>query len=63
VGGLILITNARTLFDAYEVSGDRRNIVYATLGALWIAALAVVVRRLRREGQPLLQRELALDAG
>ena len=63
VGGLILITNARTLFDVYEVSGDRRTVVYAALGAAWITALAVVVRRLRREGQPLLQRELALDAG
>jgi uncharacterized membrane protein YfcA len=62
VGGLILITNTRTLFDAYEVSGDRRTVVYATLAAAWITALAVVVRRLRREGQPLLQRELALDA-
>jgi len=62
VGGLILITNTRTLFDAYEVSGDRRTVVYATLAAAWITALAVVVRRLRREGQPLLQGELALDA-
>jgi len=62
VGGLILITNTRMLFDAYEVSGDRRTVVYATLAAAWITALAVVVRRLRREGQPLLQRELALDA-
>lgn len=62
VGGLILITNTRTLFDAYEVSGDRRTVVYATLAAAWMTALAVVVRRLRREGQPLLQRELALDA-
>jgi len=62
VGGLILITNTRMLFDAYEVSGDRRTVVYATLAAAWITGLAVVVRRLRREGQPLLQRELALDA-
>jgi uncharacterized membrane protein YfcA len=56
VGGLILITNSRTLFDAYGVSGDVRNPVYAVLGSAWVAALAIVVRRLRRDGQPLLER-------
>src|ERR687895_2342051 len=54
VGGLILITNSRTLFDAYGVSGGGRNVVYSVLGALWIAALAIVVRRVRRNGLPLL---------
>jgi uncharacterized membrane protein YfcA len=56
VGGLILITNSRTLFDTYGVSGDVRNLVYAVLGVVWILALAVVVRRLRRDGRPLLDR-------
>lgn len=56
VGGLILITNCRTLFDTYGVSDDVRNIVYATLGTVWLTALAIVVRRLRRDGQPLLER-------
>jgi uncharacterized membrane protein YfcA len=56
VGGLILITNSRTMFDTYGVSGDVRNPVYAALGAAWLAALAIVVRRLRRDGQPLLER-------
>jgi hypothetical protein len=63
VGGLILITNSRTLFDAYGVSGDVRNLVYAALGAVWVAALALVVWRLRRDGEPLLQRELATESG
>jgi uncharacterized membrane protein YfcA len=62
VGGLILITNARTLFDIYGVSGDVRNVVYATLGSVWVAALAIVVRRLRRDGLPLLQRQLAPES-
>lgn len=57
VGGLILMTNARTMFDAYGVAGHVRNSVYATLGAIWVLALAVVVQRLRRHGQPLLNRE------
>jgi uncharacterized protein len=56
VGGLILITNSRTLFDTYGVSGDIRDAVYATLGLVWISALAIVVRRLRRDGEPLLDR-------
>ncbi len=55
VGGLILITNTRTMFDAYGVAGDVRDPVYATLGTAWVAALAIVVRRLRRDGQPLLE--------
>ncbi len=61
VGGLILVTNTRTLFDAYGVPGDARNVAYSTLAAVWVGALAVVVRRLRRNGEPLLQRELATE--
>jgi hypothetical protein len=56
VGGLILITNTRTMFDAYSVSGDVRRPVYAALAVVWATALLVVVRRLRRDGQPLLAR-------
>jgi uncharacterized membrane protein YfcA len=56
VGGLILITNARTLFDVYGVPGDVRDVAYALLGAVWIVALVYVVRRHRRTGLPLLDR-------
>jgi hypothetical protein len=66
VGGLILITNTRTMFDAYDVSGDVRRPVYLALATIWIAALAIVVRRLRRDGEPLLdrgRREAAAEAG
>jgi hypothetical protein len=66
VGGLILITNTRTMFDAYDVSGDVRRPVYLVLATIWIAALAIVVRRLRRDGEPLLdrgRREAAAEAG
>jgi uncharacterized protein len=63
VGGLILVTNARTLFDAYDVPGETRNAIYAALGIVWVGALAIVVRRLRRDGEALLQRkELAGEA-
>ncbi len=56
VGGLILITNTRTMFDTYGVPGDVRTLAYAALGIVWVAALAIVVRRLRREGLPLIER-------
>lgn len=62
VGGLILITNSRTLFTAYDVSDEIRNVVYAALAIVWTAALAIVVRRLRRNGQPLFQRTPATEA-
>jgi uncharacterized membrane protein YfcA len=66
VGGLILITNTRTMFDAYSVSGDVRRPVYFALATIWLAAVTVVVRRHRRNGEPLLQRTrsgLAVEAG
>ena len=65
VGGLILITNTRTLFDAYGVAGDVRGHVYLTIGAVWVVALGVVIQRLRRDGKPLLNRkdvELATES-
>jgi hypothetical protein len=57
VGGLILITNTRTMFDAYDVSGEVRDPVYAALGAIWVLALGLVIQRLRRDGEPLLNRD------
>jgi len=65
-GGLILITNTRTMFDAYGVAADVRDPVYMILGAVWVLALAFVVQRLRRDGEPLLNRkkaELATERG
>ena len=56
VGGLILITNTRTMFDAYDVAIEIRRPVYLALTAVWLLAIAVVVRRQRRTGQPLLDR-------
>jgi hypothetical protein len=58
VGGLILVTNSRTLFDAYGVSSEVREAAYALLGVVWVGALTIVAHRLRRDGQPLLQRDL-----
>jgi uncharacterized protein len=62
VGGLILVTNTRTMFDAFEVSGDTRNPVYLVLAIIWIAAVALVVYKHRREGLPLTNRARAAAA-
>jgi uncharacterized membrane protein YfcA len=56
VGGLILITNTRTMFDAFSVSSEVRGPAYLALAVLWLAALALVVRRHRRSGEPLFER-------
>ncbi|MGH2800773.1 MAG: sulfite exporter TauE/SafE family protein [Thermoleophilaceae bacterium] len=56
VGGLILLTNARTMFDAFDVAGRVRAPVYATIATVWMIALALVVRHHRRSGTPLTNR-------
>lgn len=56
VGGLILITNFRTLFDVYGIPRDVRYNVYLTLGVVWMLALGMVIRRQRKSGQPLFNR-------
>jgi uncharacterized protein len=61
VGGLILITNMRTMFSAYGVDSAVRQPVYAALATVWLTALGIVVLRLRRNGESLLQRELGAE--
>jgi uncharacterized protein len=53
VGGLILLTNAKTMADAFDASGQVRNPIYLAITAIWIAAVSFVVYRHRREGLPL----------
>jgi uncharacterized protein len=53
VGGLILITNMRTMFDSFEVSGGARDPVYLALALVWAGAVSYVVYRHRRDGIPL----------
>jgi uncharacterized protein len=54
VGGLIILTNARTLFSIGEVDAGVRWAAYAAIVAVWVAAVAWVVRAHRRNGLPLL---------
>ncbi|MET8463664.1 sulfite exporter TauE/SafE family protein [Micromonospora zamorensis] len=48
VGGVIVLTNARTLLRSAELDGPIRPITYALLAAGWLAALVLAVRALRR---------------
>ena len=53
VGGLIILTNARTIFDATGVPADGRSAFYGLIALAWASALGYVVVRHRREGRAL----------
>jgi uncharacterized membrane protein YfcA len=55
VGGLLVLTNVRTLFAQFGVTGVVSGIAYAVLFALWAGALLVAVNRLRREERPAVE--------
>ncbi|ATO17317.1 permease [Micromonospora sp. WMMA2032] len=48
IGGVIVLTNARTLLRAGELGGPVPALVYAALGAGWLVAVVLAVRALRR---------------
>jgi uncharacterized membrane protein YfcA len=65
VGGFIIVTNARTIFGETAEATAVRGWTYAAVVAVWIAAVALVVRAHRRDGSPLLNgtpRKAAADA-
>ena len=57
VGGLIVLTNLRTLFSVGEVEAGLRWAAYLAILVAWVAAVAWVVRAHRRDGQPLVHRQ------
>lgn len=57
VGGLIVVTNLRTLLTAFDVAADIRAIVYTVVVLAWVAAVAVSYARDRND-----QREQELTA-
>ncbi len=68
VGGLILVTNARTLAGIFQIEGAARWWAYISLYSLWVVALAVAIVGQRRSGKPLLafpgdDLELAVEPG
>ncbi|MEV1287575.1 sulfite exporter TauE/SafE family protein [Micromonospora sp. NPDC049679] len=48
VGGMIVLTNARTLMRAFDVAPGARPVVYVTIVAGWILATTLAVRALLR---------------
>ncbi|GAA4685007.1 sulfite exporter TauE/SafE family protein [Phytohabitans rumicis] len=52
VGGLIVLTNARTIMRAFDVPEGPRPFVYALIVAVWAAAITLAVRALRRTRRP-----------
>jgi hypothetical protein len=49
VGGLIVLTNGRTLLNTIGVEGNPQIGAYMTLIAIWCVAIVVVVRAIRLE--------------
>jgi uncharacterized membrane protein YfcA len=57
VGGLIILTNVRTLSDVLGVNGQSRWTIYLAITTVWILAVALVVHQHRRAGISLTNRE------
>ncbi|MFI5838359.1 sulfite exporter TauE/SafE family protein [Catenuloplanes sp. NPDC051500] len=64
VGGLIVLTNARTMMKTFDITGGVNTAVYLLIIAAWVTAAVLAVRALRRTRQaeaqaPAPDRELA----
>jgi len=53
VGGLILLTNGRTLMREFGVAADARIALYTLLALVWLAAMAYAVHGVRSAGTRL----------
>ena len=62
VGGLILLTNSRTLLKTYDVADPTRFVVYGAVLALTILALWVAVQRARRSASTAASDEPAQES-
>jgi uncharacterized protein len=64
IGGVIVLTNARTLIRAGELGGPVPSLLYVLLAAGWLVALVLAVRALRRTrlARATAQAALAADA-
>ncbi|MDH3397723.1 MAG: sulfite exporter TauE/SafE family protein [Acidimicrobiia bacterium] len=49
VGGLIVLTNVRTLLNAFELEGSVRLVSYGIIVAFWVVAVATAVSKYRRQ--------------
>ena len=48
-GGLLIITNLRTLLKTFEITGGSASLAYLAVVVLWAAGIAVAVRTVRRQ--------------
>ncbi|MDG4840545.1 sulfite exporter TauE/SafE family protein [Micromonospora sp. WMMD967] len=62
VGGVIVLTNARTLIRSAELDGPVRPTLYALLAVGWLAALVLAVRALRRTRRARAEAAQAADS-
>ncbi|WP_091663552.1 sulfite exporter TauE/SafE family protein [Micromonospora auratinigra] len=63
IGGVIVLTNARILLRAGELTGPAPTLVYGVLGVGWLTALVLAGRALRRARHARAVAEAALAAG
>ncbi len=63
VGGIIVLTNTRTILKALDVTGGARTAVYAVISVLWLAAVAVAVAKLRQTRRTEAVQEEPVPAG
>jgi len=65
IGGVIVLTNARTLMRSADLDGPTRPAVYALLAVVWAAAFALAVRALlhTRRGRAVAATDAAYPAG
>jgi uncharacterized membrane protein YfcA len=52
VGGLIVLTNAKTIGEAVGFSGEQLTALYVTVAIMWAAALSVAIAAVRRDPSP-----------
>jgi hypothetical protein len=52
VGGLIVLTNAKTIGEAVGFSGEQLTALYVTVGIMWAAALSIAIAAVRRDPTP-----------
>jgi uncharacterized membrane protein YfcA len=48
VGGIIVVTNTRTVLQALDVTGWARTTIYAFVVGAWVASTALAIARYRR---------------
>jgi uncharacterized membrane protein YfcA len=52
VGGLIVLTNTRTILRALDVTDWAANTIYLFIAGVWVAAVAIAIARVRRGDVP-----------